>query len=283
MSETANDVTAADTFDAVQTALTQYWAGLSALTLHGAALTPAHLRMGVGENPASGFWVSLTDEGADWMSEAVNLVQDSQAAWFRLAMQSWLSLFSPARSLADMSLFDSAGATLGQWWDIGALDTWPNALSFLNEGDGKPAPTTAPKASRQPEPVAKAAAKPAPAADTAKPEPAPAKPAAAKTPEPAAATPAPAPTPVEPDPTPVGAGEEPPLLTAPDGEPDDLTRIKGIGPKLKDVLHNIGVFHFRQIAEWTPANADWVNLHLKFRGRIERENWIEQAKALQDG
>jgi NADH-quinone oxidoreductase subunit E len=72
-------------------------------------------------------------------------------------------------------------------------------------------------------------------------------------------------------------------LPVPDGEPDDLKRISGIGPGIEKTLHELGVFHFRQIAAFTPANVAWVNRRLRFRGRIEREDWIGQARTLAAG
>jgi predicted flap endonuclease-1-like 5' DNA nuclease len=72
----------------------------------------------------------------------------------------------------------------------------------------------------------------------------------------------------------------PEFLSAPRGTPDDLTRLKGIGEKLSGVLHSLGIYHFWQIAGWTPAQMDWVNDHLQFKGRIQRERWVEQAQAL---
>ena len=48
-------------------------------------------------------------------------------------------------------------------------------------------------------------------------------------------------------------------------------------------LHGLGIFHFRQIAAFTPDNVAWINRHLRFKGRIEREHWIEQARALAAG
>jgi predicted flap endonuclease-1-like 5' DNA nuclease len=65
-----------------------------------------------------------------------------------------------------------------------------------------------------------------------------------------------------------------------EAEPDDLQQIKGIGPKIADQLNELGVLRLQQIAEWTPENVAWVNEHLKFKGRIEREEWIPQAQAL---
>ena len=72
----------------------------------------------------------------------------------------------------------------------------------------------------------------------------------------------------------------PALLDRPDGEPDDLKRIRGVGPVLERTLNNLGIYHFRQIADLTPANVTWVNAYLSFSGRIEREDWIGQARRL---
>ena len=76
------------------------------------------------------------------------------------------------------------------------------------------------------------------------------------------------------------AGEAPALLDAPRGEPDDLTRLSGVGPKLSETLNGIGVYHFDQIAEWGEAEIAYMDARLRFKGRIQREGWIEQAKAL---
>ncbi|HET6518931.1 MAG TPA: hypothetical protein VFG47_03815 [Geminicoccaceae bacterium] len=72
-------------------------------------------------------------------------------------------------------------------------------------------------------------------------------------------------------------------LPAPDGLPDDLKLISGIGPRIEQTLNRLGIFHFRQVAALTPGNAAWINQHLRFRGRIERERWIEQARVLAAG
>ena len=75
------------------------------------------------------------------------------------------------------------------------------------------------------------------------------------------------------------AGEKPGnLLTeARDGKPDDLKKISGVGPKLEGLLHENGVFHFDQIMAWGPAEIAYMDDKLSFKGRIERDNWIEQA------
>ncbi len=70
------------------------------------------------------------------------------------------------------------------------------------------------------------------------------------------------------------------LLQTPQREPDDLTQIKGIGPKLCEALHEMGIFHFHQIANLTDQEIEHINDRLRFKGRIERERWVEQAKAL---
>ena len=63
--------------------------------------------------------------------------------------------------------------------------------------------------------------------------------------------------------------------------PDDLTRIKGVGPKLKALLISHGVTSFEQIAGWTDAEIDTIDAKLgRFEGRIRRDNWMEQAKFL---
>jgi predicted flap endonuclease-1-like 5' DNA nuclease len=75
-------------------------------------------------------------------------------------------------------------------------------------------------------------------------------------------------------------GEAPAAMNPAETGADDLQQIKGIGPKIAGILNALGILRFEQIAAWTPENVDWVNAHLRFKGRIEREQWIPQAKAL---
>lgn len=93
-----------------------------------------------------------------------------------------------------------------------------------------------------------------------------------------------APVPVaEPAPA-IGRMERPRGLDAArGGKPDDLLLIRGIGPKNQKILHTLGFFHFDQIAAWTAEQIEWVDDHLKFNGRIGREEWVEQAKLLHSG
>nr|WP_321441899.1 hypothetical protein [uncultured Hyphomonas sp.] len=75
--------------------------------------------------------------------------------------------------------------------------------------------------------------------------------------------------------------ERPMAMNGPvEGHPDDLTLIGGIGPKIQVLLNELGVWHYDQIAEWTPANVAWMDEHLNFGGRITREGWVEQAAVL---
>jgi predicted flap endonuclease-1-like 5' DNA nuclease len=67
------------------------------------------------------------------------------------------------------------------------------------------------------------------------------------------------------------------------GKADNLQRISGVGPKNEKILHGLGFFHFDQIAAWTAKEVNWVDDHLRFGGRIRREEWIKQARLLAEG
>ncbi|NKB82872.1 NADH-quinone oxidoreductase subunit NuoE [Brucella grignonensis] len=64
---------------------------------------------------------------------------------------------------------------------------------------------------------------------------------------------------------------------------DDLKLISGVGPKIEGTLHELGIFTFKQVASWKKAEREWVDGYLSFHGRIEREDWVKQAKALAKG
>ena len=111
--------------------------------------------------------------------------------------------------------------------------------------------------------------------------------------EPFVATPEPAPVPV-PVAAPVAAAAVAPVAAPaaaakPDiaqavGDPDDLKRIKGIGPKLEKLCNSLGVMRFDQIAAWTARDVAKVDDHLgSFKGRITRDEWVDQAKLLAAG
>lgn len=69
-------------------------------------------------------------------------------------------------------------------------------------------------------------------------------------------------------------------LTKPVGAPDDLKLIKGVGAVLERRLNEAGVFHFWQIAQMRKAQIDALEAVLRFRGRMVRDNWKAQARAL---
>jgi predicted flap endonuclease-1-like 5' DNA nuclease len=170
------------------------------------------------------------------------------------------------------------------WWLL-ARDDAPMA-----QGMTPPSAQTGPASSDR-EPDAAAAAPSAAAVAPAQPEP----------------DPAPAPEPV-PDPTPMpkpdaeavvaagasadtdsasdtGAAAKPEMLSAPKaGGADDLKQIKGVGPKLEQLLNSMGVYHFDQIAGWTTEEIAWVDENLQgFKGRVSRDDWVAQARVLAEG
>ena len=106
--------------------------------------------------------------------------------------------------------------------------------------------------------------------ETAEAQPTP-EPSPAATAAPAAA-PAPVPTPA---PVPVAASAAP---------TDDVSQIKGVGPKLVAQLNELGIISITQIAQWTEADVDRIDGQLgRFQGRIRRDAWVEQAKLLTSG
>ncbi len=73
------------------------------------------------------------------------------------------------------------------------------------------------------------------------------------------------------------------VLPKPAGKPDDLTLIRGIGPKLAETLHGLGIFHFAQLSALRGRAVEELDAKLSFRGRVLRDDWIGQAKALAGG
>ncbi|SMC72687.1 hypothetical protein [Primorskyibacter flagellatus] len=80
-------------------------------------------------------------------------------------------------------------------------------------------------------------------------------------------------------------GSKPETLTkARDGGADNLKEIKGVGPKLETLLNEMGFYHFDQVANWTAGEVAWVDANLSgFKGRVSRDDWVEQAKILAAG
>ena len=87
---------------------------------------------------------------------------------------------------------------------------------------------------------------------------------------------------IVPDVAPTDGGRRPAGIARPD-QPDDLKMIAGIGPRIEATLNELGIHTFAQISRWGPAERAWVDAHLNFHGRIEREDWVRQAEALAKG
>jgi predicted flap endonuclease-1-like 5' DNA nuclease len=105
----------------------------------------------------------------------------------------------------------------------------------------------------------------------------------AATPAPAAKA-APAPAPAAEAPASSGDGTPEFLSATREGGPDDLKQIKGVGPKLEETLHEMGIYHFDQIASWGPKEQAWMDGNLAgFKGRATRDEWVPQAKTLAAG
>lgn len=164
-----------------------------------------------------------------------------------------------------------------QHWLQAQSELWQNWFGLLRKPDQlipktvlRPTPPTAAEAPAQP--VVTAAAEP-PAAQPA------AEPVVAPTP--AAAVPVATTSVIEIDTALVVTAPVVAATPAVATTPDDLKLLKGIGPALEKKLHAAGITRFQQIA--TLSAADITRLEndvLKFAGRIQRDNWIEQAKAL---
>jgi large subunit ribosomal protein L20 len=78
----------------------------------------------------------------------------------------------------------------------------------------------------------------------------------------------------------IKTGTKPITTNEPKHSSDDLQLIKGVGKVLEATLNRLGICTFEQIASWNKDNIAWVNEYIAFTGRIERENWVAQAKIL---
>jgi predicted flap endonuclease-1-like 5' DNA nuclease len=75
-----------------------------------------------------------------------------------------------------------------------------------------------------------------------------------------------------------------PIHAVPAGPADELTRMKGVGPKVAAMLNGLGVTRYDQIAAWTDADVARIDAQLgTFKGRVTRDQWVEQARLLAAG
>lgn len=97
------------------------------------------------------------------------------------------------------------------------------------------------------------------------------------------AKPAPASTPAAAAPSKDAPAPAVQRAASPAAKTDDLKRIRGVGVLIERQLNAKGVTSYAQIANWTNSEIDKISQDLDFKGRIERENWIEQARILSSG
>ncbi len=179
----------------------------------------------------------------------------------------------PSGQLADLSASKSAPASAPS---TAASDASKAEASAMPAARGA---TTAPVAEPEPSPAPVSSSVPEPSPE---PEPAP-----EPTPEPAVSASAESTPDYDGDGVHEGENEgtRPAGLDGPrDGNADDLKQIKGVGPKMEQLCNSLGFWHFDQIANWTPDEVAWVDANLEgFKGRVTRDNWVEQAKVLAAG
>jgi predicted flap endonuclease-1-like 5' DNA nuclease len=183
------------------------------------------------------------------------------------------------------SLVDSAYTLTGQAPSTANKDAAETAAGMLPSGFRlSKADVVAPVVKAVPTPVVEApkpAPRPAPKVE-AKPAPKPAPKPVAKAAVAAAAVPVAAAA-LAPEEPPAEKGRPKGLKGPRGGKPDDLKRIRGIGKQNEGRLHGLGTWHFDQIAAWSKEEVEWVGNFLAFPGRIEREEWVSQAKVLATG
>ena len=102
-----------------------------------------------------------------------------------------------------------------------------------------------------------------------------------------AAMPVDVPPPVDAIPPTMAPEPEPapePIHAVPAGPADELTRMKGVGPKVAAMLNGLGVTRYDQIAAWTDDDVARIDAQLgTFKGRVTRDQWVEQARLLAAG
>ena len=90
--------------------------------------------------------------------------------------------------------------------------------------------------------------------------------------------------PIAVEPVAVVEAEAPMAAVTPEAGEDDLLRMKGVGPKLKALLYELGITRFAQIAAWTDTDIAAIDARLgNFKGRPIRDQWVDQAKYLAAG
>lgn len=229
------------------------------------------------------------------MKRVENLNAPSAAGWV-MAIAAGFLAFAVAKVIGEFDYTPSAffgvlvavaaGLVMGMPWG-GAVPVAQASDAEAPKAEAAAAPVTvAAVAAVAEKPAAKAAVKVEKAAAPAKAEKAAAAPKAAAA---KAAAPAKAAASAKAEAAPKAAavadgaaGTKPAALKAPrKGAADDLKAIEGIGPALEKLCHELGIYHFDQIAGWGAAEVAWMDTNLKgFKGRVTRDKWVAQAKLI---
>jgi predicted flap endonuclease-1-like 5' DNA nuclease len=221
-------------------------------------------------------WMNMWTKGPETMVNGWTAMNDAVPSVTDGDMPMWLTSMSTpvmAPAMVGAVVANTAAAT---WAGLVMSAPLAGAAAYsalTGEGSARAAkPKTKTKVTVQP--ATKAAVNAAtPKATT--PKTASSKPAAKGAAKPASAKPAGAKQPAP------KLDDRPSGLDAPKGgKADDLKQISGVGPKLESVLNDLGIYHFDQIAAWTKKEIAWVDDYLRFKGRIDRDGWIGQAKTL---
>ena len=218
----------------------------------------------------------------DWVAQAGRLAVAAPAA-----VAAGVSVGASKRDQSPS--MDAAVASAAPVTTVGA-ETPPTASASAGEAVAEPASNgpaesaaSAPSAAATSEPMDVSIPSTAPLAamtDGARSLAAQAKRAAASAPE---APDAPATKDASATPAAPAGAVRPPAGSLSDAPADDLKLIKGVGPANEAALNALGIRRFTQIADWTPANAQWIGHHIDFPGRVEREHWVNQARLLAAG
>lgn len=216
---------------------------------------------------------------ANWLLIVIALLIGLAIAWYVFHVKRTTRVTGERRDVLDEGA-DRAGRNQA------LIDTPPSAVKDERRSDPRPhepetgvAPVTAPTGLAGAGPAVAGAATQAEAEtrETTDEE------RVQKTADPTPAPAASAPPPPTPTPTTDGATSPSPKPTVAE-DTNELTRIKGVGPKLAIRLQELGVTQLSQIAAWTDDDIERIDPQLgRFEGRIRRDDWVTQARLLTEG
>lgn len=74
-----------------------------------------------------------------------------------------------------------------------------------------------------------------------------------------------------------------PMVLSSSAKMDNLKKIKGINSQIEKKLHNLGIFHYEQIANWSSKNIEWVESFLELPNYVRNNQWLDQSIILKNG